>query len=172
MKKHNFSAGPSILPQEVFQKAAEAVLDFNGMGLSLLEISHRSKDFVEVMAEARAIVKRLLNLGDDYEVLYLQGGASFQFLMVPFNLMKSENGKAAYTDTGTWASGAIKEAKRLGQVDIVGSSKDAHYSFIPKDFSVDYFSQFLDEKIDKEEFRKWVGKFKEQYRNLGCKVDD
>lgn len=143
MKKHNFSAGPSILPQEVFQKAAEAVLDFNGMGLSLLEISHRSKDFVEVMAEARAIVKRLLNLGDDYEVLYLQGGASFQFLMVPFNLMKSENGKAAYTDTGTWASGAIKEAKRLGQVDIVGSSKDAHYSFIPKDFSVgsdyDYF---------------------------------
>lgn len=143
MKKHNFSAGPSILPQEVFQKAAEAVLDFNGIGLSLLEISHRSKDFAPVIEEARAIVKRLLNLGDDYEVLYLQGGASLQFLMVPFNLMKAENGKAAYTDTGTWASGAIKEAKKLGHVDVVGSSEDKNYSYIPKDYSVssdyDYF---------------------------------
>ena len=142
MKKHNFSAGPSILPQEVFQKAAEAILDFNGMGLSLLEISHRSKDFVAVMDEARAIVKRLMNLGDDYEVLYLQGGASLQFLMVPFNLLK-ENGKAAYTDTGTWASGAIKEAKKLGNVDVVASSKDQNYSFIPKNYTVgsdyDYF---------------------------------
>ncbi|PZU85529.1 MAG: 3-phosphoserine/phosphohydroxythreonine transaminase [Chryseobacterium sp.] len=142
MKKHNFSAGPSILPQEVFQKAAEAVLDFNGMGLSILEISHRSKEFVAVMDEARAIVKRLMNLGDDYEVLYLQGGASLQFLMVPFNLL-SENGKAAYTDTGTWASGAIKEAKKLGNVDVVASSKDANYTFIPKDYTVgseyDYF---------------------------------
>ncbi len=143
MKKHNFSAGPSILPQEVFQKAAEAVLDFNGLGLSILEISHRSKDFVAVMDEARAIVKRLLNLGDDYEVLYLQGGASLQFLMVPFNLLKSENGKAAYTDTGTWAAGAIKEAKKIGHVDVVASSKEENYSFIPKDFAVgseyDYF---------------------------------
>ena len=143
MKKHNFSAGPSILPQEVFQKASEAILDFQGMGLSLLEISHRSKEFVAVMDEARAIVKRLMNLGDDYEVLYLQGGASLQFLMVAFNLMKSENGKAAYTDTGTWAAGAIKEAKSVGTVEIVGSSKEQNYSFIPKDYSVgsdfDYF---------------------------------
>jgi len=142
MKKHNFSAGPSILPQEVFQKAAEAVLDFNELGLSLLEISHRSKDFVAVMDEARAIVKRLLNLGDDYEVLYLQGGASLQFLMVPFNLLKTD-GKAAYLDTGTWASGAIKEAKKLGNVDVVASSKEQNYSFIPKNYSVgsdyDYF---------------------------------
>ena len=142
MKKHNFSAGPSILPQEVFQKAAEAVLDFNGMGLSLLEISHRSKEFVAVMDEARAIVKRLMNLGDDYEVLYLQGGASLQFLMVPYNLL-TENGKAAYTDTGTWASGAIKEAKKLGNVDVVASSKEEKYNYIPKDYKVgaeyDYF---------------------------------
>ena len=142
MKKHNFSAGPSILPQEVFQKASEAILDFNGMGLSLLEISHRSKEFVAVMDEARAIVKRLMNLNDDYEVLYLQGGASLQFLMTPMNLL-SENGKAAYTETGTWAAGAIKEAKKIGQVDVVGSSKEDNYSYIPKDFTVgadyDYF---------------------------------
>lgn len=142
-KKHNFSAGPCILPQEVFEKSAQAILDFNGIGLSLLEISHRSKDFVAVMDEARAIVKRLMNLNDDYEVLYLGGGASLQFVMVPFNLMKSENGKAAYLDTGVWAAGAIKEAKKLGAVDVVGSSKEDNYSFVPKDYTVgseyDYF---------------------------------
>lgn len=142
MKKHNFSAGPSILPQEVFQKASEAILNFNGSGLSLLEISHRSKDFVAVMDEARAIVKRLMNLGDDYEVLYLQGGASLQFLMVPFNLL-SVDGKAAYTNTGTWAAGAIKEAKMIGNVDVVATSKEANYSYIPKEYKVgseyDYF---------------------------------
>ena len=142
MKKHNFSAGPSILPQEVFQKASEAILNFNDSGLSLLEISHRSKDFVAVMDEARAIVKRLMNLGDDYEVLYRQGGASLQFLMVPFNLL-SVDGKAAYTNTGTWAAGAIKEAKMIGNVDVVATSKEANYSYIPKEFKVgseyDYF---------------------------------
>ncbi|WDF45636.1 3-phosphoserine/phosphohydroxythreonine transaminase [Chryseobacterium sp. KACC 21268] len=142
MKKHNFSAGPSILPQEVFQKASEAILNFNDSGLSLLEISHRSKDFVAVMDEARAIVKRLMNLGDDYEVLYLQGGASLQFLMVPYNLL-SVDGKAAYTNTGTWAAGAIKEAKMIGNIDVVATSKEANYSYIPKEFKVgseyDYF---------------------------------
>lgn len=142
MKKHNFSAGPCILPQEVFQKSAEAILDFNGIGLSLLEISHRSKDFVVVMDEARAIVKRLMNLGDDYEVVFLGGGASLQFVMVPFNLLKT-GGKAAYTDTGTWANKAIKEAKKLGNVEVVGSSKEENYSFIPKNYTVgsdyDYF---------------------------------
>lgn len=141
-KKHNFSAGPCILPQEVFEKSAEAILDFNGIGLSILEISHRSKDFVAVMDEARAIVKRLMNLGDEYEVLYLGGGASLQFAMVPYNLMKV-GGKAAYLDTGTWAAGAIKEARKVGNVDIVGSSKAENYSFIPKDYKVgaeyDYF---------------------------------
>lgn len=141
-KKHNFSAGPCILPHEVFEKSAEAILDFNGMGLSILEISHRSKDFVAVMDEARAIVKRLMNLGDDYEVLYLGGGASLQFAMVPYNLMKV-GGKAAYLNTGTWAAGAIKEAAKLGTVDVVGSSKADNYSYIPKDYTVgaeyDYF---------------------------------
>ena len=136
-KKHNFSAGPCILPQEVLKRSAEAILDFNGIGLSLLEISHRSKDFVPVMEEARAIVKRLMNLDDSYEVLYLGGGASLQFVMVPFNLMKQENGKAVYLDTGVWAAGAIKEAKKLGTVEIAGSSKEEKYSFIPKDYEVD-----------------------------------
>lgn len=143
MKKHNFSAGPCILPQEVFEKSAQAILDFNGIGLSLLEISHRSKDFVAVMDEARAIVKRLMKIGDEYETLFLGGGASLQFAMVPLNLMKADNGKAAYLDTGTWAAGAIKEAKKLGTVDVVGSSKEQNYSYIPKDYKVgaeyDYF---------------------------------
>lgn len=139
MKKHNFSAGPCILPQEVFQKSAEAILDFNGMGLSILEISHRSKDFIAVMDEARAIVKRLMNLGDDYEVLFLGGGASLQFVMAPFNLMKV-GGKAAYLDSGAWATSAIKEAKKFGTVDVLGSSKEQNYSFIPKidEVSADY----------------------------------
>lgn len=143
MKIHNFSAGPSILPQEVFRKSAEAVLNFNNSGLSILEISHRSKDFVKVMEDTRAAVKRLMKLGGDYEVLFLGGGASFQFLMVPFNLMKSENGKAAYLDTGTWAANAIKEAKNFGEVEILASSKSSNYHFIPKDYKVagdfDYF---------------------------------
>ncbi len=142
MKKHNFSAGPSILPQEVLQQSAEAILDFNGMGLSLIEISHRSKDFVAVIEEARTTIKRLMNLGDDYEVLFLQGGASLQFAMLPFNLMII-GGKAAYTDTGVWASGAIKEAKKLGTVDVVASSKEDQYAYIPKNYTVgsdyDYF---------------------------------
>lgn len=143
MKKHNFSAGPSILPEEVFQKSAEAVIDFQGMGLSILEISHRSKEFLGVMEEARALVKRLMNLNDDYEVLFFGGGASMQFMMVPFNLMNAQNGKAAYLDTGTWANNAIKEAQKLGQVDIIASSKSDNYSFIPKNYSIgsdyDYF---------------------------------
>ena len=142
-KKHNFSAGPSILPQEVFKKASEAILGFNGLGLSLLEISHRSKDFVAVMDEARAIVKRLMKLDDQYEVLYLGGGASLQFLMAAVNLMKNEGGKAAYLDTGTWAANAIKEARKFGTVDVVGSSKETNYNYIPKSYSVgseyDYF---------------------------------
>ena len=167
MKKHNFSAGPSILPQEVFQKASEAILNFNGMGLSLLEISHRSKEFVAVMDEARAIVKRLMNLGDDYEVLYLQGGASLQFLMVPMNLL-TENGKAAYLDTGTWAAGAIKEAKKIGNVDVVASSKDANYTFIPKDYTVgseyDYFHCTSNNTI----FGTQIKKFPEVDTLLAC----
>lgn len=143
MKKHNFSAGPCILPQEVFQKSAQAVIDFNNSGLSLLEISHRSKDFVAVMEEARALVLELMGLeGKGYQALFLHGGASLEFLMVPYNLMK-ENGKAAYLDTGTWASAAIKEAKQFGETLVVATSKEANYNFIPKNYEiptdVDYF---------------------------------
>lgn len=136
MKKHNYSAGPCILPQEVFDKSAQAVLNFNGMDLSVLEISHRSKEFVSVMEEARALVLELLGLeGKGYQALFLHGGASLEFLMVPYNLMK-ENGKAAYLDTGTWASGAIKEAKHFGETVVVASSKADNYNYIPKGYQV------------------------------------
>lgn len=136
MKKHNYSAGPCILPQEVFEKSAQAILNFNNSDLSLLEISHRSKDFVAVMEEARALVLELLGLENKgYQALFLHGGASMQFLMTPYNLMKSD-GKAAYLDTGTWANNAIKEAKHFGETLIVGSSKDANYNFIPKNIEI------------------------------------
>lgn len=136
MKIHNFSAGPSILPQEVFQKSAEAILDYNKSGLSILEISHRSDAFVEIIETARKLVLELLDLTNKgYEVLFLQGGASMQFLMVPYNLML-ENGKAAYLDTGAWSSGAIKEARAFGSTEVVASSKSENYSFIPKSYKV------------------------------------
>ena len=136
MKKHNYSAGPCILPQEVFEKSAQAILNFNNLDLSILEISHRSKDFVAVMEEARALVIELLGLeGKGYQALFLHGGASLEFLMVPYNLMR-ENGKAAYLDTGTWASGAIKEAKHFGETVVVASSKAENYNHIPKNYTV------------------------------------
>ncbi|NUY79344.1 3-phosphoserine/phosphohydroxythreonine transaminase [Flavobacterium sp. MAH-1] len=143
MKKHNYSAGPSILPQEVLEKAAAAILDFNNSGLSLIEISHRSKDFVAVMEEARSLALELLGLqGKGYQALFLHGGASLEFLMVPYNLM-TKAGKAAYLDTGTWASGAIKEAKTFGETVVVASSKAENYTHIPKNYTVptdaDYF---------------------------------
>lgn len=143
MKIHNYSAGPCILPQEVFEKSAQAILNFNDSGLSLLEISHRSKDFVAVMEEARALVLELLDLkGKGYQAIFLGGGASLEFLMIPYNLMK-ENGKAAYLDTGTWSSAAIKEAKLFGETQIVASSKEQNYNHIPKGYTiptdVDYF---------------------------------
>lgn len=136
MNKHNFSAGPCILPQEVLKKASEAVINFNNSGLSLIEISHRSKDFVVVMDKARDLALELLDLKDKgYSALFLQGGASLEFLMVAYNLLK-ENGKAAYLDTGAWSSAAIKEAKLLGAVEVIASSKDKNYSYIPKGFQV------------------------------------
>jgi phosphoserine aminotransferase len=137
MKKHNFSAGPCILPQSVLKQAAEAVLNFNGLDLSLVEISHRSKDFVAVMEKARSLVLELLDLeGKGYSVLFLQGGASLEFLMAPYNLLKID-GKAQYLDTGTWSSKAIKEVKNLGNVEVIASSKDKDYSYIPKDYTID-----------------------------------
>ena len=121
MKKHNFYAGPSILSEYTIKNTAAAVEDFAGMGLSLLEISHRSKEFVAVNDEARALIKELLDVPAGYEVVFMGGGASMQFCMVPYNLL---NKKASYLDTGTWASNAIKEAKLFGEVDVVASSKD------------------------------------------------
>jgi phosphoserine aminotransferase len=136
MKKHNYSAGPCILPQEVFEKSAQAILNFNNSDLSLLEISHRSKDFVAVMDDARTLVLELLGLENKgYQALFLAGGASLEFLMVPYNLMKSD-GKAAYLDTGTWANNAIKEAKHFGETLVVGSSKVANYNYIPKNIEI------------------------------------
>lgn len=136
MKKHNYSAGPCILPQEVFEKSAEAILDFNNSGLSILEISHRSKDFVAVMEEARALALELLGLtGKGYQALFLHGGSSLEFLMVPYNLMQT-NKKAAYLDTGTWANNAIKEAKAFGETVVVASSKSENYTHIPKGYDI------------------------------------
>lgn len=131
--KHNFGAGPCILPQSVFQQASEAVLDFNG--LSILEISHRSADFVAVMEEAQDLVKKALNVPDGYSVLFLQGGATLGFSIAALNMMRS-NKKAGYLHTGTWAKGAIGEAKAVGiDVNILGSSEDRNFNYIPKGFS-------------------------------------
>ena len=133
--KHNFGAGPCILPKEVFEEASKAVLDFNGTGLSILEVSHRSKEFEAVVVETERLVRELLNVPQGYSILFLQGGASQQFAMVPMNLLP-EGGKAAYLDTGVWATKAAKEAKKLGQVEIVASSSDKNYTYIPKDYSI------------------------------------
>jgi phosphoserine aminotransferase len=140
MKKHNFHAGPSILPEFTKEKTAEAVINFAGTGLSVMEVSHRSKEFVAVMDEARALVKELLNVPDGYSVLYLQGGASLQFLMAPYNLMGK---KAAYLNTGMWASKAIKEAKLFGEVVEVASSKDANFNYIPRHYEVPGDADYL-----------------------------
>ena len=139
--KHNFGAGPCILPQEVFKQAADAVLDFNG--LSILEVSHRHKDFVAVMDEAQELVKQALNVPKGYSVAYLQGGATLGFTIVTLNMMR-ENKKAGYLNTGVWASGAIKEAKKVGvDVNVLASSEDKNFSYIPKNYDIpsdlDYF---------------------------------
>lgn len=140
MKKHNFNAGPSILPREVIEETAKAVLDFQGEGLSILEISHRAKYFQPVVDEAVALFKELLNIPEGYSVIFLGGGASTQFCMVPFNLLEK---KAAYLNTGVWAKKAMKEAKGFGEVVEVASSLDANYTFIPKGWTIpadaDYF---------------------------------
>lgn len=132
--RHNFGAGPCILPQEVFKQASRAVLDFKD-GLSILEISHRTSEFENVVAETTKLVKELLNVPEGYSVLFLQGGASLQFAMVPMNLLP-EGKTAAYLETGVWANKAIKEVKYFGNANIVASSKDANYTFIPKDYSI------------------------------------
>lgn len=140
MKKHNFNAGPSILPRIAIENTAKAILDLNGSGLSILEISHRSKDFQSIIDEAVALFKELLNIPEGYHVLFLGGGASTQFCMLPYNLLKT---KAAYLETGVWAKKAAKEAKLFGEVKVVGSSADKNFSYIPKNYEIppdaDYF---------------------------------
>lgn len=140
MKKHNFNAGPSILPRVAIENTAKAILDLNGIGLSLLEISHRSKEFQAVMDETVALFKEIMGIPEGYHVLFLGGGASLQFCMLPFNLLGK---KAAYLETGVWAKKAIKEAKAFGEVNVIGSSADKNFSYIPKGWTVpadaDYF---------------------------------
>ena len=132
---HNFNAGPSILPPEVFEEASKAILNFNGTGLSILEIGHRTPLFEAVLDEAVALVKELMNLNENKEVLFLHGGASTQFFQVPMNFLGQKE-RAAYLDCGTWGSKAIKEAKNFGSVDIVGTSKEKGYTYIPKDYAI------------------------------------
>lgn len=142
MTLHNFNAGPSILPKEVFEAASQSILNFNNTGLSILEIGHRTPLFQPVMDEVRALVKELMQLDDDHEVLFLHGGATTQFMQVPMNLLQ-ENGVAAYTETGTWANKAIKEAKLFGHVEIAASSKDDQYCHIPRQLSVSPTAAYL-----------------------------
>ena len=132
---HNFNAGPSILPKEVFQQAAEAVLNYNNTGLSILELGHRTPSFQAIMDEARGLIKELMLLDDNHEVLFLHGGASTQFMQVPMNLLDDKE-TAAYADTGVWGIKAIKEAKLFGKVDVVCTGKENNYTIIPKDFAV------------------------------------
>ena len=133
MKKHNFYAGPAILPQEVLEKAKAELTSLNGIGLSVMEISHRSKDFDAIITGAEENFKKLLNIPDNYHVLFLQGGASQQFGMIPMNLLKG--GTADYVNTGAWAKKAIKEAKLFGNVNVVASSEDKNFSYIPKEYN-------------------------------------
>ena len=155
MKKHNFYAGPSILTPYTIQKTADAVINFADTGLSVLEVSHRSKEFQAVVDEAVALTKELLQLPEGYHVLFLGGGASMQFCMVPFNLLEK---KAAYLNTGTWASNAIKEAKLFGEIDVVASSEDTKFNYIPKNFVIptdaDYFHYTSNNTIYGTELRK------------------
>jgi phosphoserine aminotransferase len=139
---HNFNAGPAILPKEVSEEASHAILDFNNTGLSLLEIGHRTPLFQPVIDEARSLVRELMNLDNDHEVLFLHGGSTTQFMQVPMNLL-NENEMAAYTETGTWSGKAIKEAKIFGHVEIVGSSKETNYTTIPKNITVSSTAAYL-----------------------------
>jgi phosphoserine aminotransferase len=158
MKVHNFSAGPGILPQEVLQQASESCLNFDNLNLSLLEISHRSKNFESVMDESMALVKELLQLDDSYKILFLGGGASLQFGMVPTNLLRTE-GTAGYVNTGVWAAKAIKEAQIIGNTKVLASSEEHKFNFIPKGFAVpkdlDYIHITSNNTIYGTQMKKW-----------------
>ncbi len=141
-KAHNFSAGPGILPASVLQQAAEACINFDNLNLSLLEISHRSKNFEAVMDESRVLVKELLGLGDGWNVMFLGGGASLQFAMVPYNLLRT-GGTAAYVNTGVWASKAIKEAKLIGNTNVIASSEADKFTYVPKGYTIPTDADYL-----------------------------
>jgi phosphoserine aminotransferase len=141
-KIHNFSAGPGILPLEVLQQASDACLNFDNLNLSLLEISHRSKNYEAVIDESHQLIKDLFEVGDDYDVMYLGGGASLQFAMVPYNLLR-ESGTAAYVNTGVWASKAIKESKIIGNTNVIASSEDKNFSYIPKGYEIPKDADYL-----------------------------
>jgi len=155
MKKHNFNAGPSIIPDQVKEITAKGILDLDGIGLSVMEISHRSKEFSAIIEEAAALIRELLVVPDSYSVIFTHGGASLNFCMIPYNLLQT---KAAYLDTGSWSTKAIKEAKLFGDVEIVASSKDKNYTYIPKDFTVppdaDYFHITTNNTIFGTEIKK------------------
>lgn len=155
MKKHNFNAGPSVIPDYAKEQTAKAVMDLNNSGLSIMEISHRSKDFEAIINEATELLRELLSIPSGYSILFLQGGASLGFCMVPYNLLEK---KAAYLDTGAWSSKAIKEAKLFGEVQVVASSKDKNYTYIPKNYTIptdaDYFHITTNNTIFGSEIKK------------------
>ena len=142
MKKHNFGAGPSILPQEVFEQSAQACLEYNGIGLSLLEISHRSKEFTAILDESITHIKELLNVPDDYSILFIQGGANMQFSMIPYNIL-NEDETANFVETDIWATRAEEEASLYGKTNIIATSKEANFNYIPKNFTVDNDATYL-----------------------------
>ena len=166
MKKHNFSAGPSILPKDVIQKSAEGILNINGSNLSLIEISHRSKDFVEIMNSATSLALELLNLENKgYKALFLQGGASMQFLMTAYNLLEN---KAGYINTGAWSTKALKEAKNFGNAIEIASSKNANFNYIPKNYNIDEDLDYLHITTNNTIFGTQYHEIPETKNNLIC----
>ena len=167
MKVHNFSAGPGILPQEVLKQASEACINFDNLNLSLLEISHRSKNYEKVMLDARSLVKELFEVGDEYEVLYLGGGASTQFAMVPYNLLRTD-GYAAYVNTGVWANKAIKEAKIIGETKVIASSEDKKFTYIPKGYDIPADADYLHITSNTTIYGTQIKQFPKTNRPLVC----
>ena len=166
-KVHNYSAGPCILPEEVFQKASEAIQNFNGSNLSLIEMSHRSKDFIEVMEEARNIVHELLNIPKGYTVLFLQGGASLGFLTTAYNMMR-ENKRGGYVVTGAWAKKAANEADFVGEKVILASSEDSNYNYIPKGYNIPSTIDYLHLTSNNTIFGTQIKEFPETNIPLVC----
>src|SRR3546814_426019 len=155
--KHNFGAGPCILPQEVFKQASDAVLNFNDTGLSILEISHRSKEFEAVVTETEELIRELLSVPQDYSILLLQGGARQQFALAPLNLLPVD-GKTAYLDSGSWASKAIQEAEKFGKVEVVATSKGENYASVPKEYLIPNDAAYFHYTSNNTIFGKEIGR--------------